>query len=459
MNNNEFLQDFMESLFRSMLMNMKYEAKLMANKDASSITEERSSDSVYSKRETGKKEIGKKEIDKKEIDRKEIDKKEIDNSSGSDPNYHNCYNPNSTKEDLVPYSSNTNTDAGSDVGSDTDSAPDSNSNSSTITNINPDSESKISPTPYDDVYRTLVTDCPALVIPLVNELFNEHYSEDEFVTPLQNERFIMVPGSKELKRVTDSYIQISGSRRYHIECQSIQDNSMLIRIFEYDAQIALESSELTGDTLNVKFPESGLIYLRHDDRTPSELKVRVHFQNGDSITYPIKVLKAKSYTIDEIFSKRLYFLIPFHLFTFEPEFGKIEAEEERLRAFNAYYEGIVSRLDESCLSGFITEYNKQTIMKMANRVATSLARRHSMIQEGVNKIMGGQILDHPAKDILNQGISIGIEQGIEQGIDKGEAKLSLLISKLIKLDRIYDIDRVTADPAYREELYTEFGIA
>ena len=294
MNNNVFLQDFMEALFRSMLMNMKYEAELMANQDVTSPLERRDNDT-------------------------------------SDCSDSAILNPNCAKEDPASYGSTPNADSGSNV--------------SAITQTGPDFESKLSPTPYDDVYRTLVTDCPALVIPLVNELFNEHYSEDELVTPLQNERFIMVPGSKELKRVTDSYIQISGSRRYHIECQSIQDSSMLIRIFEYDAQIALESSELTGDTLNVKFPESGLIYLRHDDRTPDELKVRVHFQNGDSITYPIKVLKSKAYTIDEIFSKHLYFLIPFHLFTFESEFGKIEADEERLDAFNSHYRSIVTRLD------------------------------------------------------------------------------------------------------------------
>ena len=41
--------------------------------------------------------------------------------------------------------------------------------------------------------------------------------------------------------------------------------------------------------------------------------------------------------------------------------------------------------------------------------------------------MGGEILNYPAKDILNQGISIGIEQGIEQG------KIETIRKLLIKL--------------------------
>lgn len=41
-------------------------------------------------------------------------------------------------------------------------------------------------TPYDDVFRTLLVDCPELVIPLINEAFREHYSRDEKVTVHHN---------------------------------------------------------------------------------------------------------------------------------------------------------------------------------------------------------------------------------------------------------------------------------
>ncbi len=35
---------------------------------------------------------------------------------------------------------------------------------------------KIANTPYDDVFRTLVNDCSPLIIPVINEVFGEHYS-------------------------------------------------------------------------------------------------------------------------------------------------------------------------------------------------------------------------------------------------------------------------------------------
>ena len=34
---------------------------------------------------------------------------------------------------------------------------------------------KISNTPYDDVFRTLLNDCSSLIIPVINEIFGENY--------------------------------------------------------------------------------------------------------------------------------------------------------------------------------------------------------------------------------------------------------------------------------------------
>lgn len=34
-------------------------------------------------------------------------------------------------------------------------------------------------TPYDDVFRTLLNDCSSLVLPMLNEVFGEHYTGKE----------------------------------------------------------------------------------------------------------------------------------------------------------------------------------------------------------------------------------------------------------------------------------------
>ena len=37
----------------------------------------------------------------------------------------------------------------------------------------------MSSTPYDDVFRTLLTDCTELMIPVVNEIFHTNYTGNE----------------------------------------------------------------------------------------------------------------------------------------------------------------------------------------------------------------------------------------------------------------------------------------
>ena len=101
-------------------------------------------------------------------------------------------------------------------------------------------------TPYDDVFRTLLNDCSPLIIPVINEIFGEHFSGQEKIVFSPNEHFLNQQGGNEKERITDTSFMIQGkeTKKYHLECQSNADNSMLIRFFEYDTQIALDEGEI-----------------------------------------------------------------------------------------------------------------------------------------------------------------------------------------------------------------------
>lgn len=91
-------------------------------------------------------------------------------------------------------------------------------------------------TSYDDVFRTLLNDCTSLIIPVINEVFKEKYSGEEKTIFYPNEHFVNVQGGEEKERITDTYFMICGKekKKYHLECQSTADNSMIVRMFEYD---------------------------------------------------------------------------------------------------------------------------------------------------------------------------------------------------------------------------------
>ena len=98
---------------------------------------------------------------------------------------------------------------------------------------------RIVPTPYDDVFRTLLNDCRSLIIPVINEIFGCTYTGNEQVVLAPDIHFLNQQDGREEKRITDSsfrIVDVWGEKKFLCECQSAADNSMLVRIFEYATQ-------------------------------------------------------------------------------------------------------------------------------------------------------------------------------------------------------------------------------
>ena len=67
----------------------------------------------------------------------------------------------------------------------------------------------------------------------------------------------------------------------------------------------------------------------------------------------------------------------------------------------------------------ISELEKKTIIELSKKVVDNIARKYNNITEGVDKIMGGKVIETEAKKIYNRGIEQGLERGIEQGLERG----------------------------------------
>ena len=275
-------------------------------------------------------------------------------------------------------------------------------------------------TPYDDVFRTLLNDCPKLIIPVINEIFGEHYTGKEEIQFFPNEHFLNQQDGKEEKRITDTMFIIKASKpkSYHVECQSTPDNSMLIRTFEYDTQIALDNGKIEESVLTVNFPNSAVLFLRCDKDTPDEMKIRLRTPGGE-LTYKIPVIKQENYKIEEIFEKNLLFLIPFNIFVHEKQLHEYDTSEEKLENLKWEYRNIRAKLEKLCQEKHISEYTKHMLIDMSKKVLENLACKYQNVTEGVKKVMGGKVLEYEAKTIKKEGIAEGYSQGILQGISQG----------------------------------------
>ena len=238
------------------------------------------------------------------------------------------------------------------------------------------------------------------------------YTGKETIHLLQNEHFIKLPDGSEQERITDSSFEILGRerKRYHVECQSTEDGSMIVRMFEYDTQLALENREVTAGALVVHFPDSAIVALRHTKNTPEVMTVMIRTPGGE-VSYAVPVLKVRQYTVEEIFEKKLYFLIPFHIFVYEKSFKELEENSEKLAKLEEEYTAIVNRLEEDRKNGDLNEYEKVTILEMSDTVIKHLAAKYEKVRKGVGESMGGKVLEYEAKDILNRDMMQQIKGG------------------------------------------------
>lgn len=265
-------------------------------------------------------------------------------------------------------------------------------------------ERNINKTIFDDVFRTIVEKMPELIIPVINEIFNEDYPENERIDRLQNEH-LLING----KRVTDSFLRIR-KKLYHMECESSYDGRIVLRLVEYDFAIALDEAYYKGDVCEINMPKTCVIYLRHTSNTPDKICMRVIFANGEKVMYEVPAVKVKNYTKDEIFEKRLLMFLPFYIIRYEGMYSEIENEPEKLEPFVREFETIRYELDK--LSSLEEKSELYTnLIDLIVRISDYMVSREKTIKERIGGVMRGEVLELESERLKR----IGREEGIKEG--------------------------------------------
>lgn len=314
---------------------------------------------------------------------------------------------------------------------------------------------------YDGVFRTILNDCRQLILPLINEIFEENYAGDETIEFYPNEHFIDQLDEPDKKRITDTNFTVIKdlvSKKYHLECESsLPDGRMTIRLFEYDAQIALDEGTVVEETLTVTFPHTAVLYLRNYSKTPDQMWY-VIITPGGTVRYRIPIMKVQTYSIDEIFEKRLLLLIPFYMFIHEKDFEVYNSNDEKLAQLKREWRGIIDRLNQLEQQGIIGAYDKRTILDLSKDVIKELTKKYGRINQEVGDLMRGAMIETEARRLRNEGIREGFGEGFGEGLQQGESLLAKLFATLFSLGRDSDAKRAATDEKARQELYREFGM-
>lgn len=260
---------------------------------------------------------------------------------------------------------------------------------------------------FDDVFRTMAQKMPQLLIPVINEAFQADYTEADYCEQLRNE-YVEQYG----KGITDSVIRLR-NKLYHLECQSTEDSTMSVRMIEYDFAIALEKMLNDGKPYEMYFPNSGVLYLRHTEKTPDSLRIKVNLPQGDSFIYTSKIIKVQHYTKDEIFQKKLLLFLPYYIMRYEKELPYISSDKNKFNQFISEYESIHSQLETELYEdgkSILYEDLIVLIRKIANYMVKS-----KKVRERFGDVMGGKVLELESERLLRIGRQEGRKLGRQEG--------------------------------------------
>ncbi len=308
---------------------------------------------------------------------------------------------------------------------------------------------------FDDVFRTMIEKMPYLAVPLINEVFHTSYPEDVPFVQLRNEH-----QQENGEIITDSCLKIGG-KMYHIECQSIDDTTMAIRMIEYDFSIAVENAQKQGRRYRMDFPKSCVLYLRSGKNTPDFLEVEMVLADESVVLYKVPAIKLETYTKDSIFEKNLLMLLPFYIMRYEKDIHEMSENPELFQHLLNEYEEIRTNLEKE-----LTETGKSDLYmnlnKLIVKIADYMCRNEDVVRKGIGEVMGGKVLELETERLRAEGQAVGKEIGKEIGREigkaEGEERLSILINHLILDGRNDEIQSVVTNAEVRKKLYKEYGM-
>ena len=154
----------------------------------------------------------------------------------------------------------------------------------------------------------------------------------------------------------------------------------------------------------------------------------------------------QTYTLEDIWEKEIYLLIPFYIFTHEANFPKYNEDENLLQELVNEFNEICIKMEELTQQGKMTELER----RISKKVIDNIARKYERIRKGVDGIMGGKVIETEAKKMYNKGILIGKENGRSEG---EQNKLKELIKK--KLAKGKSISQIADEIEETEERVLE----
>ena len=140
--------------------------------------------------------------------------------------------------------------------------------------------------------------------------------------------------------------------------------------------------------------------------------------DGQTLKYSLPAVYVEKYTRDTIFQKKLFLLLPYYIMRYEKQKEILDQDEEKLKILLDEYADIQRKLHESLQNQDMEEYYTDMV-SFITKVSDYIFRDSEKTKKGLEKTMGGEVLELESEKLIRKGRQQGIQQGIQQGMQQG----------------------------------------
>lgn len=218
--------------------------------------------------------------------------------------------------------------------------------------------------------------------------------------------------------------------------------------------VALQEQEVLKGKMRTQFPSSVVLFLRSNGETPDKYEIVIEIGDKE-FSYTIPILKVSDYSLDDIFSKKLYFLLPFHFFVYEKElknYNSCKKDISKLMTKFDYWMGRLEAVDNQEIPSEV----KGSLQQYAYNVLQALTSKYAVLYKEVEEHMGGRVMQYsPVEEMINKAVDKAVEKTKAENANQN-AELAFKLKELGRLDELF---QASVDAEYRAKLLKELSIA
>ena len=190
-------------------------------------------------------------------------------------------------------------------------------------------ENKEQQVKLDEILKSLFAVSKKVLITMMNSLFKENFDAEMTEVTFENNEFVtdeydIIRGDLFLK-----ILQEQKPYHYHIELQTTNDSTMVIRMFEYGFKKAKELTKYEGiEETVIYIPKQLVIFIEQNRNIKKELQMKLIFPNGQEVKYVVPVMKYWEYDDKDIIEQKIYPLLPLQVFKLRHKMEQAKRNKE-----------------------------------------------------------------------------------------------------------------------------------